>query len=457
MNDRRSISELTLGNFKAFSEKRQHMPIKPLTLVYGPNSSGKSSLLQAIALAHEAMINGAGTINTHKTQLAGDSIDLGGFHQYVHRREPTRDVNLGFRLDIENRGQIFIEFTIGTLPDAKYQRARDLIYTKHFAVRHTGRIILSLHFDQSGIGSLDKYDRDHRFFSKGNTYSFHVEVPHGKLFPDFDTSVSKQKKIYLSDSCRRFIERIKTVFSKDLRSMLYLGPLRYFPDRDFSNAPNIQNPNWRSGGAWTWDHICKNKNLREIMNRWLGAEDRLRTPYSITVHRFGELSESEGKGLVFNSVPIDRLRLIDMRTNTTVSHKDVGLGVSQVLPVLATALGSRERLIAIEQPELHLNPSIQAELADVFLDSALRRNNTVIVETHSEVLILRVLRRIRETSESNGESSTRLNVRPDQVCVIYVQPTDFGSRVLEIPLTSDGEFGIRWPDGFFPEQSKELF
>ena len=239
--------------------------------------------------------------------------------------------------------------------------------------------------------------------------------------------------------------------------MLYLGPLRYFPDRDFSNAPNIQNPNWRSGGAWTWDHICKNKNLREIMNRWLGAEDRLRTPYSITVHRFGELSESEGKGLVFNSVPIDRLRLIDMRTNTTVSHKDVGLGVSQVLPVLATALGSRERLIAIEQPELHLNPSIQAELADVFLDSALRRNNTVIVETHSEVLILRVLRRIRETSESNGESSTRLNVRPDQVCVIYVQPTDFGSRVLEIPLTSDGEFGIRWPDGFFPEQSKELF
>lgn len=456
MNDRRSISELMLGNFKAFSEKRQHMPIKPLTLVYGPNSSGKSSLLQAIALAHEAVINGTGTINTHKTQLAGDSIDLGGFHQYVHRRETTRDVNLGFRLDIEDCGAIFIEFTIGTLPDTKNQHVEDLIYTKKFSVQQHGKVILSLHFDQSGTGTLEEYDQNHRLFSEGNAYSYHVEVPQGKLFPDIDPDTSK-KGICLSDSCQRFIDRIKTVFSKDLRSMLYLGHLRYFPDRDFSNSLNIQNPNWHSGGAWTWDHICKNQNLLETMNRWLGAEDKLRTPYSIAVHRFGELSARKGKGLVFNSVPMDRLRLIDMRTNTTVSHEDVGVGVSQVLPVLATALGSRERLIAIEQPELHLHPSIQAELADVFLDSALQRKNKIILETHSEVLILRILRRIRETTEFNGEHSPRLNVRPDQVCVIYVQPTDFGSRVLEIPLTSDGEFEIRWPDGFFPEQSKELF
>lgn len=457
MTDRRTISELTVENFKAFSEKRQHMPIKPLTLVYGPNSSGKSSLLQVIALAHEAVINGTGTIDTHKTRLAGEAIDLGGFQQYVHRREVTRNVNLGFRLDLTENEEIFIEFIIGAWPDTKRKHASNLIYTKGLAVRHTGKVILSFQFDQSGIGTLQKYDRSHRFFSKGSTYAFHVEVPHGKLFPDFDPGTSSRKKIWLSDSCRRLIERIKTVFSRNLRSMLYLGPLRYFPDRDFSMPPNNQDPNWLSGGAWTWDQICKDEQLRNTINRWLSAEDRLRTPYSIAVHRFGELSETENHGLQFNSVPMDRLRLIDMRTNTTVSHKDVGIGVSQILPVLATVLSLRGALIAIEQPELHLHPAIQAELADVFLDSALQRNNTVIIETHSEVLILRILRRIRESTESEGEDSPWSRVRPDQVCVVYVQPTDTGSRVLEIPLTNDGEFGENWPDGFFPEQSKELF
>jgi len=457
MNDRRSISELTLENFKAFAEKRQRMPIRPLTLVYGPNGSGKSSLLQAIALAHEAVINGTGTINTHKTRLAGDSIDLGGFQQYVHRREMNRNINLGFRLDLENMGQIFIEFTIGTLPDTEDQSVKSLIYTKQFSVRDNGKAILSLNFDQYGTGMLKAYDQDHRYFIRGTPCNYHVEVPQGKLIPNFDRSISKESEICLSDSCQQFVDRIKTAFSNDLRSMLYLGALRYFPDRNFSNAPSTQNPNWLSGGAWSWDHMCENQELRDILNQWLGAEGRLKTPYRISVHEAGKPSGSQGEYLQLDSALIDRLRLIDMRTNTTVSHKDVGIGVSQVLPILATALASRGCLIAIEQPEIYLHPSIQVELADVFLDSAIQQKNTLVIETHSEVLILRVLRRIRESMESDDEHSSRLKVQPGQVCVIYVQPTDFGSRVLEIPLTSDGEFGARWPDGFFPEQSRELF
>ena len=457
MTDRRSISEVTVENFKAFGKRRQHMRLKPLTLVYGPNSSGKSSLLQAITLAHEAMTNSTGTINTHKTRLAGEAIDLGGFRQYVHRREMTRDVNLGFRLDIAANEQIFIEFVIGSASHTEYQHTDELIYTKQCCVRHAGKNVLSFRFDRFGTGTLDTYDRDHRLLTNGNTHAYHVEVPRGKLFPDFDPGTSKEKKVWLSDSSLRLMDRIKTVFSRDLGSMLYLSAMRYFPDRDFANALDNQNPNWLSGGAWTWDRIYKNHQLRTTINEWLGAEDRLNTPYCIDVHRFNEPSGIKGKDLQLNSMPMNRLRLIDMRTSTAVSPKDIGIGVSQILPVITTTLSSEGALIAIEQPELHLYPAIQAELADVFLRSALQQNNTLIVETHSEVLILRILRRIRESTESEDVNLLRSRVRPDQVCVIYVQPTDTGSRVFEIPLTSDGEFGGIWPDGFFPEQSKELF
>lgn len=457
MTDRRSISEVTVENFKAFGEKRQHMKLRPLTLVYGPNSSGKSSLLQAITLAHEAVINSTGTINTHKTQLAGGAIDLGGFQQYVHRREMARNVNLGFRLDIAADEQVFIEFVVGCTFNTDCQRTNDLVYTKRCSVRQSGKDLLSFRFDQFGVGTLDTYDRNHRFLATGTTCAYHVEVPRGKLFPDFDLDVSKKKKVWLPDSCPRLMDRIKTVFSSDLRSMLYLSAVRYFPDRDFANTLDDQHPDWLSGGAWTWDRICKDHQLRNTINEWLGDDHGLNIPYCLDIHRFGEPCEIEGQGLQVNSVPMNRLRLIDMRTNTAVSHKDIGIGVSQILPVLATVLSSEGALIAIEQPELHLHPAIQAELADVFLRSALQHNNTLIIETHSEVLILRILRRIRESTESEAANLLRSRVRSDQVCVIYVQPTDTGSRVFEIPLTTDGEFGRSWPDGFFPESSKELF
>ena len=151
------------------------------------------------------------------------------------------------------------------------------------------------------------------------------------------------------------------------------------------------------------------------------------------------------------------LVLIDKRTGTPVSHRDIGIGVSQVLPVLVAAYAWQKKLLAIEQPEIHLHPALQAELGDVFIESALGGGgNTFLIETHSEHLLLRILRRIRETTE--GELPNGLpEVHPEQVSVLYVQPGREDTEVLHIPVTADGEFERPWPEGFFPERSKELF
>ena len=91
------ITEFRLGNFKAFAET-QKIPIKPLTLIFGPNSAGKSSLIHGIALAHHAIKTGE--LDVYKTSIGGESIDLGGFRQYVHRRNRELTVEWGIELDV---------------------------------------------------------------------------------------------------------------------------------------------------------------------------------------------------------------------------------------------------------------------------------------------------------------------------------------------------------------------
>jgi len=151
------------------------------------------------------------------------------------------------------------------------------------------------------------------------------------------------------------------------------------------------------------------------------------------------------------------IALIDTRTATSVSHRDVGIGISQVLPVLVNAFSAKGSLLAIEQPEIHLHPALQAELGDVFIESALGENqNICLLETHSEHLILRVLRRIRETT-SGRLPEGHLPISPDDVALLYVDGNNRGAEVLTLRCDERGRLIDRCPGGFFEEGFNELF
>lgn len=248
--------------------------------------------------------------------------------------------------------------------------------------------------------------------------------------------------------------------------------------------------------------LRRDRAVREEVNKWLGA-DWLQTHYEVLVHDLVPLDQLEGplisgiedmadnegfdveldydRDLVptgahpvikdpeaesrriveqITASDIDRipeLVLIDRRTDTAVSHRDVGIGVSQVLPVLVSCYGLRDQIIAIEQPEIHLHPALQAELGDVFIQSALGSNkNAFILETHSEHLVLRIMRRVRDTTDERLPSGMPA-VRPDDVSVLFIEPTKAGAIVRTIELDADGEFVDPWPGGFFEEGFKERF
>jgi len=81
------LNQIGIGNFKAFGDK-QNIPIRPLTLIYGANSSGKSSILHSLIFARHAQETG--NLDIHRTTIGGESVDLGGFRQFIHRRNIDR-------------------------------------------------------------------------------------------------------------------------------------------------------------------------------------------------------------------------------------------------------------------------------------------------------------------------------------------------------------------------------
>jgi hypothetical protein len=202
---------------------------------------------------------------------------------------------------------------------------------------------------------------------------------------------------------------------------------------------------------WLWDHFLSNyQPLIEYLNEKWNVNDAAK--------RLSCAIENECKDRKFE------LSLVQIGSETRLALQDVGFGISQFLPVLIHSFASKNQLIAIEQPEIHIHPRLQAELGDVFIESALGANkNTFLLETHSEHMILRILRRIRETTEGEMEgwpealrNACPNGIRPEDVAVLYVKPGKDGAQVETLRINELGEFVDEWPGGFFDERIREI-
>ena len=137
--------------------------------------------------------------------------------------------------------------------------------------------------------------------------------------------------------------------------------------------------------------------------------------------------------------------------------EDVGSGLGYLLPVLC-AVFERSGWCStcfIQQPELHIHPALQAAMGDVFIEGS-EEDRQVLIETHSEYLLLRILKRIRQT-HLQASIAPELKINADDVCVLYFNPSPDGTTTVKrLRITEDGEFMDRWPRGFFAERDQEL-
>ena len=218
-----------------------------------------------------------------------------------------------------------------------------------------------------------------------------------------------------------------------LENIYPMGPFRRPPERWYIfTGTNPHDVGYR--GDLLPDLLFRRPEIVEEANQWL---DRLEIGYHIKVQSVGERSRD-----------LFEVRLVDRRrgNEVDVALSDVGFGISQILPFIVQSLAGEKQIITIEQPEVHIHPRLQADLGDL-LAAAIQdpRNHRYIVETHSEHLVLRMQRLVREG-----------NITPADVSVLYVSRGPEGSRVERLRLDDDGDFIDDWPGGFFPERLREL-
>ena len=301
-------------------------------------------------------------------------------------------------------------------------------------------------------------------------------------------------RIEQDDSVSQIVKGSLFCLAAELRELIYVGPKRSTVPRTFSSDHFPGCTNWGAGlAAWKWLLEADPDDVRKC-NDWLAsAENGLGTGFEIVVISFRVMRESNSDWpSVYELEPfsaesrpkpdieyLDRIKeayesitqayqkshrfkklhLRDIDRSTIRHPQDLGEGITQVVPVIVSCVKAEksEGFVAIEQPELHLHPSLAAKLGDLLISTMFtERGARALIETHSEHLILRILRRIRQTTD--GELPAHIPpVKPDDVCVLWVDNLGDGTIFKHLEINKFGDFIDRWPRGFFTERSEELF
>jgi predicted ATPase len=459
------FKRLTLGNFKRF--QNASLELRRLNVIVGPNNSGKSSLLAALRLICQ-------TVDSYDDQvpllLNGPFGDFGTFRDIVYKNHRGRPLEIAFEIEVPSLNSISNNPTGPTSRVSfdvvfKYRQEEREIYAQSVSIRIDNTHAISLRYSTEGrrynverIGNTDIPPTLKNAISREFRVRHFMPVPFsGRLGlfadPDKDTQykrfINQLNQINGPDVIRNLI-RLNSRLTALISRTDYLGPLRTPPARTYLFT-----------GERTKRIGSSGENMTSLLATSESRRTRERSDGSEVPTLGDQINSWLQKAQMAHSATVAAIsdRHFEIRVKNYFSREDqniadVGYGHSQVIPFLAGgyALGEGSVYMA-EQPELHLHPKAQAELGD-YLAELYEANTQVIVETHSEHMILRL--------QQHVASGT---IDPNDVRFFYVTndieradaPANAQAtkEIVVLDLDAQGQFTEEWPRGFFPEKLEE--
>lgn len=448
------ITRVQIKNFKAWRDTLS-MPFKPLTVLFGTNSSGKSSIEQFFLMLRQTVESSDRKLVLHPGDRES-AVNLGSFEEMVHRRDKTAKLEFSIEwelpkpLEVEDPktsqkwsgNRMVFECSLG-LQNGRLSQ----LGVNHFnyRLRRDGTDVLTVKLDASSGGKNEStltatsYDLVRNLGRKW-------QLGQPSRFYGFPEQVSA----YYQNA--DFVQDFSLALEQMLKSVCYLGPLRSRGERLYS---------WTGGEpadvGFAGEHSVS--ALLAAKERQINTRKKRHTrPFQILIaeqlQQLGIIDAFEVQQISANRKEYE-VKIKTPGAPDWVDLPDVGFGVSQVLPVVVQSFyAPAGSILFIEQPELHLHPVAQANLADLFIDvlnaheDGQPRRVQLIVETHSEHFLNRLQRRIAEARPAK-------RIRAEDVACYFARANGTES-VLE-PLQMDMFGNIQnWPPNFFGDTMGDL-
>ncbi len=437
------MNKFFLNDVRCFADENE-FNIRPITFLVGENSTGKSTLLGCIQALNNSLEYRRGFGSD--INFNSEPYQMGTFYDIVRRSNPKKkDFGLGFRYEIEGKQlELFLtlmeedkrsepavssvswKFESGQitfLPTDKTSEAKpDTIIVQK---EGDNQFVIGWPGDSFTIGGL-LYDPQFLFIRLENTLF-------GKEHEE-DQFDAVEKELFEFLEVQQDILNDLPFFNKS--NVNSIAPVRSKPQRTYNPLKDKETPDGSEIPMTLMNlSLSRKKEWGSLRKRLVEFGKSSGLFSDIVVRPLGGRSSGDPFQL--------QIKVRGPKTNLM----DVGYGVSQVLPILVRILNERRAQFLLQQPEVHLHPKGQAELASLLVDIYEKNKNSFVIETHGDYMIDRVRIEIM-----NGK------IKADDVSLIYLEPVKNKVKVHNIRFDDQGNM-IGVPDGyrdFFLRESDRL-
>ena len=437
------LTRMRLTNFKAWADTGD-IPLRPITGFFGTNSSGKTSMFQALLLMQQTADSRDRRVVLH---FGGrqSPVDLGDFASVIHGHDVNR--TLGIALDWQAKSPLkIVDIESGkTVVESNRMGFESLLWAgttesqKSPIVARTTYRVGKEQFGTRPRNNIDSYG----LFANATGFEFARQAGRpwltapGKFYVFPETTRADYRNA-------DFVADLELSLENCLQNIYYLGPLRARPERNYAWSGE-QPSDVGEAGELAVAAIIASRERGDTIGRGKGRRRLTLEQYIAQclkdlglIHDFRITPVADGS-------QVYEVKVRKSRNSAEVLITDVGFGVSQILPVLALCFyvppGST---VLLEQPDIHLHPMAQSGLADVFIDVWEKRQVQVLVESHSEHLLQRLQRRIAEERFSQSD-----------VSLLFCSPENGHSVMTPLQVNPYGSIK-NWPENFFGDQFGEI-